>query len=286
MTSENSPIPTPTLQLAQLLQAAFDAYVDPVFMKDTNHRWIACNQAFCKMRGQPRELLIGRSEADFGDNERAASIWRSDNDVLTTGQPSAAEETIQHNDGKQRISWTRKFPIRNEQGAVVALVGTMIDVTELHRRQNEITQLQREISEQSAIVEMQRQILDEVTVPVIQLWNGILLLPLIGVIESHRAMRIMENLLGSISHASAQVVIIDITGVPVVDTSVARYLVRAVQSTRLLGCESILVGISPEIAQTLVGLGVDFSNIQTRATLQSGLEFALRRLNYSLQRTG
>jgi rsbT co-antagonist protein RsbR len=86
-------------------------------------------------------------------------------------------------------------------------------------------------------------------------------------------------MLESIASAGAQIVIVDITGVPVVDTSVASYLVRAVQAAQLLGCQSILVGISPEIAQTLVGLGVDFSRIMTRATLRSGLEYALKHQN-------
>src|SRR5262249_22474363 len=111
-----------------------------------------------------------------------------------------------------------------------------------------------------------------------------LLLPLIGVIDSRRAAQVMENLLESIAQARAQIVIIDITGVPMVDTSVASHLVRAVQAAELLGCQSILVGISPEIAQTLVGLGVDFSHITTRATLQNGLEDALKRLDYSVER--
>ncbi|MDQ2998778.1 MAG: STAS domain-containing protein, partial [Chloroflexota bacterium] len=99
----------------------------------------------------------------------------------------------------------------------------------------------------------------------------------------HRAAQVMENLLESVGRTGAQIVIIDITGVPIVDTSVASYLIRAVQATQLLGCQSILVGISPEIAQTLVGLGVDFSRIITRATLQNGLEYGLKRLNYDVK---
>jgi rsbT co-antagonist protein RsbR len=117
---------------------------------------------------------------------------------------------------------------------------------------------------------------------VIQVWDDILLLPLTGVIDSRRATQVMESLLQSIARASARFVILDITGVPMVDTSVASYLVRAVQAAQLLGCQSILAGISPEIAQTLVGLGVDFSHILTKATLQNGLEYALKQLNYAV----
>src|SRR4029079_15761455 len=115
------------------------------------------------------------------------------------------------------------------------------------------------------------------------IWQSILLLPLIGVVESRRAARVLESLLDAVGRTSAEIVIIDITGVPVVDTAVAGYLVRAVQAAQLLGCQSLLVGICPEIAQTRVGLGVDFSHIPTRATLQGGLELALPRASQGNQ---
>jgi rsbT co-antagonist protein RsbR len=133
-----------------------------------------------------------------------------------------------------------------------------------------------------AVIEAQSSLLDQLSVPVIQVWDSILLLPLIGVIDSRRATQVMESLLQSIGRAGARFVILDITGVPMVDSSVASYLVRAVQAAQLLGCQSILAGISPEIAQTLVGLGVDFSHILTKATLQNGLAHALKQLNYAV----
>jgi rsbT co-antagonist protein RsbR len=108
-------------------------------------------------------------------------------------------------------------------------------------------------------------------------WEGILLLPLVGVINEQRAARILENTLETIGQAAAEVLIMDITGVPVVDTRIASYLIQSIQAAQLLGCESVLVGISPQIAQTLVALGIDFSHITTRATLQQGLAAALER---------
>ena len=160
--------------------------------------------------------------------------------------------------------------------------GIITDITDIRRRQEQVAALEAEITSQLEIIQAQNAMLDELSVPVIQVWQDILLLPLVGAIESRRAAQVMENLLESVGRIGAQIVIIDITGVAVVDTSVASYLIRAVQATQLLGCQSILVGISPEIAQTLVGLGVDFSRIITRATLQNGLEYALKRLNYDV----
>jgi rsbT co-antagonist protein RsbR len=271
------------LPVEAMLQSAFDAFTDPVFIKDHTHRWIACNSAFASMLGCTPAALIGRSDPDFFDAELVAGYWQADDELFASGQPQSSEELVQHSDGSYHVSWTRKFPIRGQNGETVALLATITDITDLKRRQEEVARLQLEVNEQMEIVEMQRKLLDEVAVPVIQVWNGILLLPLVGVIESRRALQVMESLLDSIGRTSAQVVIIDITGVPVVDTGVASYLIRAIQAAQLLGCNSILVGISPEIAQTLVGLGIDFSRIQTRATLQNGLQDALRQLNYSIR---
>lgn len=125
------------------------------------------------------------------------------------------------------------------------------------------------------VIRMQEARIHEISTPIIPLYHGILVLPLIGAIDSHRAGQVMERLLTGISEQQADVVIIDITGVPVVDTSVANYLLMATRAARLLGAKIILVGISAEVAQTIVRLGADLSGITTRANLQSGIELAL-----------
>jgi rsbT co-antagonist protein RsbR len=271
-------------QSFELLQQAIDTLSDPFFVKDLQHRWIACNQAFCALLGRAHAELIGRSDPDYVPPEQVEVFWRGDDEVTTTGRPQASEEVITPADGEMRYIWTRKWPMRNEHGQVVGLCATITDITEIRRRQEQVAKLEAEIKEQMTIIEAQSALLDELSVPVIQVWENILLLPLIGIVESRRAARVLETLLDSVARVGAEIVIIDITGVPVVDTAVAAYLLRAVQATQLLGCRSLLVGISPEIAQTLVGLGVDFSRITTRATLQNGLEYALKFLNYDVKR--
>lgn len=136
----------------------------------------------------------------------------------------------------------------------------------------------RTISELQDLSEQQRQLQEMVLVlsaPVLPLVPGVLVLPLIGSIEAFRAERILEAELDAIIREQAQVVLVDITGTPVVDTSVAMQLVRSAEAARLLGCRTVLVGVRPEIAQTLVGLGVDLHGISTRATLADGLQEAL-----------
>jgi rsbT co-antagonist protein RsbR len=128
------------------------------------------------------------------------------------------------------------------------------------------------------IIKSQAQALTELSTPVIQVWDGIVALPLVGTVDSARAKEIMENLLDAVVTKGADVVIIDITGVPVVDTQVANRLMRTVEAVRLLGTSSIITGINPVIAQTLVQLGVDLSQLSTKATLRAGLQQAFRDL--------
>ena len=125
------------------------------------------------------------------------------------------------------------------------------------------------------VIETQRSELQELSTPIIPIYAGILVLPLVGSVDSHRAAEIMEALLEGINNYSADVVIIDITGVPIIDTGVANYLLQAARAARLLGSQVVLVGIGAEIAQTIVQLGIDLSGIITRANLQSGIEYAL-----------
>jgi rsbT co-antagonist protein RsbR len=264
------------------LQSVVDSIADPLFVKDLQHRFVAFNCAFCELMGRPREALLGHSDPEFIPPEQVEVFWRVDDMVTSSGQPIENEEFLTDGAGNLRTIWTRKFPVRDAQNQVIGLSGLITDITDIKRRQEQVERLEVAIQEKMAIIEAQSSLLDQLSVPVIQVWDGILLLPLIGVIDSRRATQVMESLLESIAHAGARFVIVDITGVPVVDTSVAGYLVRAVQAAQLLGCQSILAGISPEIAQTLVGLGVDFSHILTRATLQNGLAYALKQLNYAV----
>jgi len=119
------------------------------------------------------------------------------------------------------------------------------------------------------------QTVRELSTPIVPVTREVLVLPLVGALDAQRAEQVIASLLKSIEEQRARVVIMDITGVPVVDTHVANYLLRAALAARLLGAEVILVGITPQVAQAVVGLGVDLSEIVTRSDLQSGIEYAL-----------
>jgi rsbT co-antagonist protein RsbR len=128
------------------------------------------------------------------------------------------------------------------------------------------------------VILRQQQELMELSTPVVQLWRDILALPLIGTLDSARTQVVMENLLQKIVDTSASIAIIDITGVPTVDTLVAQHLLKTVAAARLMGADCIISGIRPQIAQTIVHLGVDLEDVTTKATLADAFQIALKRV--------
>ena len=124
----------------------------------------------------------------------------------------------------------------------------------------------------------------EISTPVIKVWDGILALPIIGTLDSARTQVVMENLLSQIVETGSSIAILDISGVPAVDSLVAQHLIKTVSATRLMGAECIISGIRPEIAQTIVHLGIDLSGIATKASLASALAFAFTSLRLEVRK--
>jgi rsbT co-antagonist protein RsbR len=128
-----------------------------------------------------------------------------------------------------------------------------------------------------AVIARQQEDLLELSTPVVKLWDGILALPMIGTLDSARTQVVMESLLQRIVETGSEVAIIDITGVPTVDTLVAQHLLKTVAAIRLMGAECIISGIRPQIAQTIVHLGVELRGVTTKASLADALAVALDR---------
>jgi rsbT co-antagonist protein RsbR len=136
---------------------------------------------------------------------------------------------------------------------------------------------------EEVIARQQEEVL-ELSTPVIALWDGILALPVIGTLDSARTQIVMESLLQRIVATGSGIAIIDITGVPTVDTVTAQHLLKTIAAARLMGADCIISGIRPQIAQTIVHLGVDLGDVQTKATLADAFAMALRRLNLTVQK--
>jgi len=137
-----------------------------------------------------------------------------------------------------------------------------------------------------SIIKRQQEEMLELSTPVVQLWKGILALPLIGTLDSARTQVVMESLLRGIVSSGSSIAIIDITGVPTVDTLVAQHLMKTVAAARLMGADCIISGIRPQIAQTIVHLGVNLSDVVTRATLADAFIIALERTGANIDRNG
>lgn len=134
------------------------------------------------------------------------------------------------------------------------------------------------IPDANKVIEEQRATINELQTPVIEVWEGILALPIVGSVDTARAQEMNERLLDRIIQTRSEIVILDITAVPVVDTAVAKHLLETVSSARLLGAEVLIVGLSSRTAMTLVHLGLDLGGVITRTTLAKGLELAFERL--------
>ena len=126
--------------------------------------------------------------------------------------------------------------------------------------------------------------ISEISTPVIKVWDGILALPIIGTLDSARTQVVMENLLEAIVKTGSSIAILDISGVPAVDSLVAQHLMKTVAATRLMGAECVISGIRPEIAQTIVHLGIDLSNIITKSTLAHALKFSFQTLKLEVKK--
>src|SRR4051794_21941757 len=145
-------------------------------------------------------------------------------------------------------------------------------------QEHESASMTTQIAGQADLIAQQRRTISELETPVIQVWDGILALPIVGSLDTMRTQQMNEALLQRIVDTGSEIVILDITGVPVVDTAVAKHLLETVTAARLLGAEVLIVGMTKHIALTLVHLGLDLSGVTTRTTMARGLELAFSHL--------
>ncbi|QBE62865.1 STAS domain-containing protein [Pseudoduganella lutea] len=164
-----------------------------------------------------------------------------------------------------------------------ALAAEIAETGALFDRMGLFTVEEYQKSRESVIMRQQQELL-ELSTPVVQLWKDVLALPLIGTLDSARTQVVMENLLQKIIETGASIAIIDITGVPTVDTLVAQHLLKTVAAARLMGADCIISGIRPQIAQTIVHLGVNLEDVTTKATLADAFLVALKRVGATVVR--
>ncbi len=261
-----------------LLQRVLDTIPDPIFVKDRAHRWIAFNTGFERLVGHSREALLGHSDPDFWPPEQAELFWQMDDLVFDSGEPIENEEQATGSDGVERTIWTRKYPLRDDGGQVIGLCGVITDVTELRVRVRRAERIEAENREQRVMIAAQADLLAAMLLPVVEVWQGVLLIPLVGELNVERVKRVQDSVLRAVVNTRARFVLLDLTGTPVVDSAVAEALIRTADAAALLGCTSIMCGMGPEIARTVVSLQIDFGRIIPSGTLHDGLALAMKRL--------
>ncbi|AUX37095.1 MULTISPECIES: PAS domain-containing protein [Sorangium] len=170
------------------------------------------------------------------------------------------------------MAWeTCIIPIRDARGEPDGAVSFTVDATEAKLREDEL-------KSRLELIERQQQVIRDLSTPIIEVWDSVLTLPMVGVVDSKRAADVMDDLLAAIADKQARFAILDLTGVEVVDTKTASYLIELVRAIRLLGAEGVITGIRPNVAQTMVSLGLDLSGIATVGNLRAGLKLCMQRL--------
>jgi rsbT co-antagonist protein RsbR len=241
-----------------------------------------------ELREQSREFLKNFIDAtQAGAEDLDAPSWKQVKEVLGSISRSRAAQGFSPSETamfvfslKQPLSEVLKRESLPAQELTEGSWQTTILLDKLGLYTMEVFQQSRE-----AIIGRQQEELLELSTPVVRLWDSILALPLIGTLNSERTQVVMESLLEKIVETEAQIAIIDITGVPTVDTLVAQHLLKTVAAARLMGADCIISGIRPQIAQTIIHLGINLSDVVTKATLADAFAVALQRTGATLART-
>lgn len=268
--SQASPLLT-EIALAPVKEHLYRLVIDNLplrlFVKDLNHTYVLANRPFTDGLGLEPQQVVGKTDLELFPKNLAERYRAEDTRVLSEGAPITYVETYTEN-GKERTVRTTKSPVRDASGRIIGILGIFSDIT----KQRLAEEAQKRAED---VIRQQTEEIMELSTPVVQIWDGVLAVPLIGTLDTQRAQQVTEQLLQGIVETRSAIALIDITGVPAVDTQTARHLTETVTAVRLLGAQAILTGIRPVIAQTLVHLGVDLGGIVTRPTLASGLQIAL-----------
>ena len=239
----------------------------PVMAVDRNLHVIFMNAAGRVMLGKPWEQIKGAPCKSLMNSTHCGNQECRMKEAMETGQRSTALSEANINGRKIPIEYTAAS-LRDGSGAVVGGLEYILDITERLRAE-------KKLKEQSRTIQ-------EISTPAIKLWDRIVVLPVVGVVDSMRAQQMMNAMLTKITETASKVIILDIQGVAAVDTAVANHLIKITKATKLMGCRCIISGISAQVAETLVELGISLGEVSTNSTLEDALLDAFKMLNYEI----
>ena len=271
-----------------LYRAVVDALPVGVGVIDLNGAFEVTNATLRRMFPLPEEKL---SELRFEEQGNLVSVLRLDGTEfppaeqsvgrVLAGSESAHDEILVSIAGQAKSTRVESsaFAMRNAEGKLHHVLSVTHDVTAQRALEDEIQTRNAQLAESEAdktqLIERLRHAVDELSNPILEVWDDVLLLPVIGLVDSRRAADMVARLLDAVAHGQARYVIIDLTGVEIVDTRTADHLIKLVKKVELVGARCVLTGIRPAVAQTLVDIGVDFGRLTTLRNLKHGLRDAL-----------
>ncbi len=251
-----------------LLDSLLEHIPDRIYFKDKESRFLDVSKSKAKGTGLSREEFKGKTDFDFFSEEEAKVMRADEEKIMESGEPVIDKvQKLELSEGKEKWLSVTKVPFYDKKGNVIGTLGISRDVTRL--KTLELERVKK--------IEAQQEELAVLSTPVIDIWEGVLTVPLLGVLDSERASRIAEALLTQIVETRSFAAIMDISGISAVDSAVADLLIRTAKAVRLVGAEAILTGVGVEVAQTIADLGIDMEGLKTMATLRDGLKYAINR---------
>jgi methyl-accepting chemotaxis protein len=241
---------------------------------------ISANPAFLKLMGYTEGEVAGQHHRVFlTPQERVSAEYASFWQELASGKVKSGQFHRLAKGGKSIWLEANYNPVFDLEGRVERVVKFAIDITDKVESARATEIALKQVREAELIREELNLALEEMSTPVMPIWDGILLLPLIGVVDSARTDKVVNKTLERINETRSKVFLLDISGVPAMDTAVANQLLKISKATQLMGCETVISGLSPAIARTMVELGVEVGEVRTTATLQQAFAIALRKKN-------
>jgi rsbT co-antagonist protein RsbR len=265
----------------ELIDVIFESLVHPFYIIDAQtYEIIKANPAAVKGRdanARTCHALTHLNPEPCDSAEHGCPL----REVLATGKPAEMIHTHHDAEGNPRLFEVHGYPIY-DNGKIVQMIEYSIDITDSVRAQDESEKAVRAAAEatrlKEQLIETQQKMISELSTPILEIWEGVVVLPVIGSMDSRRSREMVETLLETVSQKKARGVIIDVTGLDVIDTVTAAHFIGMVKAIRLLGAEAVISGISSSVAQTMGDLNIDLSEIVTLRSLKEGLSWFLKRI--------
>lgn len=255
--------------------AMLDAIPAMVFFKARDHRYLAVNKAYAEHYRLSSDRIVGKRDEEIFVDEVARSYRENDEIIMSEGMPRLnVELRWKLEDGSDGWTLENNVPFRDASGRVIGMVGVVVDLTARKRTEEALR------STEADLLTIQSRLLETIaalSTPVLPIDHGVIVVPLIGHLDTMRGSQLMAALLQGVERHDAEFVIVDLTGVPMIDSAVALHLLRAVQAVGLLGAQCVLVGMSASTAASLAATGETLEELVLLRDLRAGVRYAMAR---------